>query len=89
MKLICCNKCGDIFNLTATIKFCGCLNSRGFYTNELDVMVSGDCFLLGISTSGLAKALALHTRASNERLGWTFEAFIIPENANTVRRVDG
>jgi hypothetical protein len=46
MKLISCEKCGDIFNFTPIYKECSCGNAKGFYIDENNIVYSGENVIL-------------------------------------------
>ncbi len=88
MKLVQCSVCGDLFNLTGIEKQCSCGKSSGLYINGIDAWVRGPVLVLGISNPSYDKARERHNKQPNMERGWRFEAFIIPKNAPTVRRLD-
>lgn len=99
MKLIFCNNCEDILSLRLdTNRSCTCGRSSGHYIDGLHAVVSGPCTVLGFDNKSLLRAKhndnaimshetdtyrAIHVNSG----GCRFEAFIIPEGAPTVKRI--
>lgn len=100
MKLILCENCSDIVALRLGVnRSCSCGESGGHYINELDAEVWGPCFKLGFANSSLIKALrAQKFEGDSEETmmynykrvtkGRDFQAFIIPDSAETMKRVE-
>ena len=86
MKLLYCKTCGDIFNLTTAEKICTCTESRGYYINAIVALINGPCLALGFDNREFYRA----TRADLDvaKRGVEFLAFIIPESASSVERVE-
>lgn len=58
MKLIYCNKCGDIYNLDYTIKSCSCGATKGVYIDRENILYGGDsATILGIDNNALKVAV--------------------------------
>lgn len=93
MKLLACQKCGEIFSLSVLFSCCGCGQSAGYYTSNVNATVMGPCTVLGISNRSYQSAAACHEVApygpnGDNSVGWRFEAFIIPEGASSIRRIN-
>jgi len=91
MKLILCVKCSDVFKLSdEKYKTCDCGMSGGEYVNTIDAEVSGPCIVLGFSNHSLLQAIRLQTSNGDrmDKQGREFDAFIIPECAPSVKRLD-
>ena len=86
MKLLRCNKCGHIFNLTTEKKrTCSCGESSGkYYEDGLHAVYSGDCIPLGFSNHTLSMALSSQP---DEGWGKNFEAFVIPKVCKTFTKI--
>jgi hypothetical protein len=89
MKLILCTKCGDIFSLTRFTRICSCGLSSGRYRDNVNAVVSGPCIVLGIANGSLVAAIREQRDSGDllDGLGRRFEAFIIPDNCESVSRV--
>lgn len=89
MKLIACTKCKDVVAIRQDFqRSCMCGESSGQYASDgLNVKVWGPCYVLGISNTSFAHATIRHTVRPTEAMGWTFDAFIIPEDAESVKRI--
>ena len=87
MKLIYCKRCGDIIRLWQAPRKCMCGESKGQYINIIDAEISGPCLALGFSNEDFTSAV-YHPRREEDRGGIEFLAFIIPEGAISVERVD-
>ncbi|MDH5598970.1 MAG: hypothetical protein OEY34_07590 [Cyclobacteriaceae bacterium] len=91
MKLIQCNVCHDIFNLSYELKSCSCGESGGKYTNILYAEISGNCEIIGFDNNKFYRAIYANNKAKEMgydlETGIRFEAFIIPENAKTIKRL--
>lgn len=83
MKLLLCNKCVDIFNLTDEEKTCKCGITKGRYINMIDAVYSGNCTPLGIDNSSFHKALLNRPK---DGIGVAFNAFVIPEECKTFKK---
>jgi hypothetical protein len=101
MKLILCEKCSDIvaLRLNLGISRCFCGESGGRYVDELNAEVWGPCFKLGFANSSLIAALRAQKFEGDSKetmiygykrvtKGRDFQAFIIPESADTMKRID-
>lgn len=88
MKLIHCKPCGDLFNLTHRYRQCACGVSAGYYQKDgINAVVIGDCWVLDICNVSYLLAVAKHHANPTQDMGYGFSAFIIPENAPTVKRI--
>lgn len=102
MKLFCCVKCNEIFNLGFTYKECPGGHGGGQYVDHINAQVWGDretIFVLGFANSTFEDALRAQIKLGDQtgmmnypggpvRKGRDFAAFIIPESAPSVKRVD-
>lgn len=98
MKLIYCIKCGDLINLKVNlVEECECGNIAGGYINDLDARFcakTDDYLLLGFNNHSLKDAYHRYNRwkeadaIQKDRMGFLFEAFVIPEPCSTFERVD-
>lgn len=100
MKLIFCEECYDIVKLKKNVeRTCECGKSGGRYIDSLNAEVWGPCFKLGFSNHSFTAAVISQSLSgdSTEKMaygtgyvtkGREFEAFIIPESANTMKRID-
>jgi hypothetical protein len=102
MKLILCSPCNQIFNLSHTYTECKGAHGGGQYVDDINAKVWGPrekIFVLGFANGSLVEALRaqLDTGDSTEKMpyagrmetkGRDFTAFIIPESASSVERVD-
>lgn len=91
MKLLLCVKCSDVFVLRENKKrACSCGLSDGEYVDDLNAEVTGPCIVIGFSNHSLLRTI--RTQMSNgdqdDGNGRRFEAFIIPESAPSVKRLD-
>lgn len=99
MKLLACNLCGDVFNLTREYRECSCKSVSGNYVDRLNAEVfmskRGNGFVLGFANSSFGSAIwAQHVNGDSEEVmpymgttvakGRDFAAFIIPESAPSV-----
>ncbi len=85
MKLVFCPECHDVFKLQYDHKQCMCGKSGGKYTDEINAIIEGMAIPLGFSNGSFVKALKQYPFEA--KMGERFEAFIIPENAPTVKRI--
>jgi hypothetical protein len=101
MKLICCVKCNQVFNLSFDYKECDGGHGGGQYIDNLNAKVWGDLtniFVLGFANTSLASALRNQLEHGDQApdfyyagkmtpKGREFTAFVIPEAADSVERV--
>ena len=101
MKLLLCVTCNEVFNLSHTYKECSGGHGGGRYINDLDANIWGPSdkiFCLGFANSTLVDALRaqINKGDSTEMMsyggkltpkGRRFEAFIIPDAADSVVRM--
>lgn len=100
MKLIFCKECRDVVALKENIdRTCECGKSGGRYVDDLNAEIWGPCLKLGFSNHSFSAAIIAQRLSgdSTEKMaygtgyvtkGRDFEAFIIPESAETMVRVD-
>lgn len=97
MKLLMCLKCEDIFNLSLEKdKTCSCGKTQGRYVDELNATYSGPAIPIGFNNRSFLGA-ARNQRIANEternsnnryRNGKEFVAFIIPERATSLKKLE-
>lgn len=99
MKLILCEKCSDVVALKVAMRTCMCGESGGQYVDDLNAEVWGPCFKLGFSNFSLVNALRAQKFDGDLKetmpyaggyvtKGRDFQAFVIPESAETMKRVE-
>lgn len=90
MKLIFCVKCYDIVRLQHEPRECACERSSGRYIDDLNASISGPCIPLGFANTSFINALREQKRNGDkdDGFGREFTAFVIPESAPSVVRVD-
>lgn len=88
MKLLFCNYCGDVFNLSMKEKTCGCGRVGGRYLDDrLHAEYWGDCaYPLGFSNPEFQTALAYQPEDGYR--GEEFVAFVIPEKCDTMKKIE-
>ena len=79
MKLLMCNSCGDIFNLTRELKQCSCKLTGGKYIDNLNAEFYGNATLIGFSNSEFLEAISFK--------GLDFKGFTIKEPCQTFKRI--
>lgn len=87
MKLVYCTACLDIVKLNRSLRKCICGKSGGYYLADgINVEIFGqEAVPLGIGNTTFRNALNNRPKhGSGER----FEAFVIPKNCGTVKRLD-
>jgi len=101
MKLLCCAKCNQVFNLSFDYKECNGGHGGGQYIDRLNVQVWGDLaniFVLGFANTSFTGALRDQLNNGDQApnfyyagkmtpRGREFTAFVIPEAADSVIRV--
>jgi hypothetical protein len=101
MKLFCCGKCNQIFNLSFQYQECKGGHGGGQYIDRLNAKVWGDptrIFVLGFANTSFIGALRdqLHDGDRKDEFpyaggmatrGREFTAFVIPEASSSVIRV--
>lgn len=55
MKLLHCERCGDVVRLYSFPRYCHCRNSSGYYVNDTHVRVAGPNRVIGIDTGELKR----------------------------------
>ncbi len=100
MKLILCVHCYDVVKLsTKSVRKCECGSVSGRYVDDLNIEVTGDPIVLGFANNSLKRAILAQMAAGDSRetmdygegkvvKGRSFEAFIIPDSADSVKRLD-
>jgi hypothetical protein len=101
MKLLCCAKCNQVFNLSFEYTECKGGHGGGQYIDRLNAQVWGDLaniFVLGFANTSLTSALRDQLNSGDQPAdfyyagkmmpkGREFTAFVIPEAADSVIRV--
>lgn len=85
MKLIFCQNCHDVFKLHSDFKTCLCSASGGRYIDDLNAVITGEGIPLGFDNNDFVKALKTYKEVKIKDKGFVFKAFIIPDNAKTVK----
>ena len=100
MKLIFCEKCHDLVKLKKKMdRTCECGESGGKYVDDLNAEIWGPCYKIGFANHSFTAAIIAQGLSgdSTEKIaygiacvtkGRNFEAFIIPESAKTMKRID-
>ena len=100
MKLICCAKCNQVFNLSFKYRECDGGHGGGQYTDNLNAKVWGDLatiFVLGFANTSFISAMRDQLQDGDRKdnffyggnmtpKGREFTAFVIPEAAGSVTR---
>lgn len=82
MKLVFCNKCHDLVRLLPKKnRACDCGACGGQYLNEHEAEIWGDGVPVGIEKRSFVTAIK---RRPISGLGYTFAAFVIPEQCPTI-----
>lgn len=91
MKLLHCLKCQDVVKLDYDWRVCKCKESAGYYLPDgINARYGGEhAVLLGFSNCSILPAIiASQEKPKEDGSGWRIEAFVIPEDAPTVERVE-
>lgn len=100
MKLLFCVHCYDVVSLsTKSVRKCECGSVSGRYVDYINAEVTGDPIVLGFQNSSFERAIRMQIALgdSTETMdypggkvvkGRSFEAFIIPDSAGSVIRLD-
>lgn len=100
MKLLFCSNCGDVFSLrTQHTRQCECGEVLGRYIDDLNVEVMGGPIVLGFNNQSFLDAIRMQLARGDSletmdypggkvTKGRSFEAFIIPESAESVKHID-
>lgn len=85
MKLLFCNTCKDIFNLTFEIKRCSCGKAAGQYKDNINAVVTKDSVAIGLNNQNFPQAVI-----DREESAWgvEFSAFVIPKIVSSIEYVD-
>jgi len=87
MKLLFCPHCNDVIKLRVGVsRSCECGKSEGMYIDDVNAIVNSSGILLGFANSSFVEALRDHIHRPEGRLGHEFTAFVIPEDAGSVKR---
>lgn len=88
MKLILCDNCGDIFNLTLRRKTCSCGKGFGKYLSDgVSAEISKDSIPIGFTNSSIRAALAKRIFLTPDTEA-EFVAFVIPSNSPSIKIFD-
>jgi hypothetical protein len=101
MKLLCCTKCNQVFNLSRYYKECDGQHGGGQYIDNLNAKVWGDparIFVLGFANNSFVGALRdqlqigdrpadFYYAGKTTSKGREFTAFVIPSAVDSVIRV--
>lgn len=101
MKLLCCGRCNEVFNLSFDYRECKGGHGGGQYIDRLNAKVWGDptrIFVLGFANTSFIAALRDQLNSGDRPAdfyyagkmtpkGREFTAFVIPEAADSVIRV--
>lgn len=96
MKLLFCTNCHDLFRLDKKLRVCNCGRCYGRYVDNVNVEVSEEGIVVGFDNYSFVEALKKHKKQPNgipvngyyfTHKGFDFNAFIIPEGAQSVKRV--
>jgi hypothetical protein len=87
LKLIFCPKCQDVVKLWLKDKprYCKCRKSYGHYIDNLYAEIGGLAIPIGFANSSFAKALENRPK---EGMGYNFTAFVIPEDVETISKIE-
>ena len=91
MKLLMCLKCSDVFSLKVKQnRVCSCGETSGMYVDNINAVYSGYSLMLGFNNSSLTTQILTHHVQGDrsDGLGHRFEAFIIPDKAPSVKKVE-
>ena len=66
MKLLYCDRCGDLFNLNYRVKSCYCGHVKGHYINNEEAEVNGNGFSIAIGNGSLMGALVESTQTKED-----------------------
>ena len=93
MKLLFCEECSTIFNLSRTPRTCDCGKCGGQYLPDgINAEYFGPAVVFGIDNTSFLRAAAVQEVWNHEdhdpMEGAPFDAFIIPAAAPTVRKTD-
>ena len=92
MKLLYCPECSSVFNLAQKPKKCACGICGGQYLpDRLNAEYYGPAVVFGIGNASFSRAAAVQSEwdreAKPDALGAPFDAFMIPVNAPTVKKL--
>jgi len=84
MKLLYCQNCHDVFNLSLEVKTCQCGQSVGKYTDRINAIYQGNCVPIGFHNAFLTNAIKNQPKSGK---GKDFTAFVIPKQCDTMKTV--
>lgn len=82
MKLLLCEECSDIFNLSFEEKSCSCGKAKGQYLDEINAVYSGG-IPLGFANTTFVRAILQRPESG---AGKEFVAFVIPVDCPTFKK---
>jgi hypothetical protein len=85
MKLLHCANCGDVFNLSAIQKQCGCGKCGGQFVDNHTIKIWGRCVPIGIDS--ITYTVAVFNRPERG-FGKQFDAWVFPLNQNNIIKLD-
>lgn len=93
MKLLLCNNCGHMFNLSMITKACSCGRVKGRYTDNLNAIFTGKSavpFCIGNGSFETALSQQRYKDKTDPEAfhGARFESWICPANSDTFLRKD-
>ena len=91
MKLLFCEECASVFNLTRTPRTCDCGKCGGQYLPDgINAEYFGPAVVFGIGNTSFLRAKAIQDVLDHEgysaAAGAPFDAFIIPANTPTISK---
>lgn len=84
MKLIFCKKCQDVVRLREVERICSCGASSGYYVDEVNAVIFGDCVPVGVINDDFARAVR---EQPDGGYGKRFDAFVIPKQCDTIKHL--
>lgn len=94
MKLLLCEECVSVFNLTFKEKTCECGKTKGKYLDKLNAEYSGPGVPIGFSNNSLIRSIKIQKMLNelekdNPKVcckGEEFDSFIIPDWATSISK---
>lgn len=86
MKLLMCDFCGDVFNLSQSVKSCSCGNTKGQYTDNINAWYSGGlplCFANDSLVAAIGKQKTTDEKYPDTFYGERFESWVCPANSKS------
>ena len=85
MKLLYCVQCQDVIRLVSAEQHCKCGACGGHYINALDAVFWGTAMPLGFDNHSFGDALEAQLKGPGP--GTVFEAFVLPEDCDTMKKI--